>query len=222
MKEYLETKKNIRDNLLSERTGQQQLQTDLSKFYKPITETQKATREITEGLRPIRQGIENLLHAITFPAYPSIQAVDEPPEGEKDAPDLGDIVQKYLRKFATRSEADTTYWLYDRGGKFYIGNKLAFIVDNEIVIGKDEYDGMPGLWELIVSKEPKEFTTEDYNNYAKLMVKTNALYRDNNPEKNTQKAVKVINGLKYLKTFGIIGKSIKEVGLLSFQAILTH
>ena len=61
VKEYLEIKKNIRDNLLSERTGEQQLQTDLSKFYKPITETQKATaREITEGLRPIGEGIENL------------------------------------------------------------------------------------------------------------------------------------------------------------------
>ena len=51
VKEYLELKKNIRDNLLSERTGEQQLQTELSKFYKPITETQKATaREIREGL----------------------------------------------------------------------------------------------------------------------------------------------------------------------------
>ena len=32
VKEYLELKKNIRDNLLSERTGEQQLQTDLSKL----------------------------------------------------------------------------------------------------------------------------------------------------------------------------------------------
>ena len=49
--EYLELKKNIRDNLLSERTGELELQTDLSKFYRPITETQKATaREITEDL----------------------------------------------------------------------------------------------------------------------------------------------------------------------------
>ena len=54
VKEYLEIRKNIRDNLLGERTGGQQLQTDLSKFYRPITETQKATaREITEGLKPI-------------------------------------------------------------------------------------------------------------------------------------------------------------------------
>ena len=54
VKEFLELKKNIRDNLLSERTREQQLQTNLSKFFKPITETQKATtREITEGLKPI-------------------------------------------------------------------------------------------------------------------------------------------------------------------------
>ena len=43
VKEYLELKKNIRDNLLSERTGEQQLQTELTKFYRPITEAQKAT-----------------------------------------------------------------------------------------------------------------------------------------------------------------------------------
>ena len=65
VKEYLELKKNIRDNLLSERTGELELQADLSKFYKPITETQKATaREITEGLKPIREGIEKLPQAI--------------------------------------------------------------------------------------------------------------------------------------------------------------
>ena len=72
VKEYLELKKNIRDNLLSERAVEQQLQTELTKFYRPITESQKATtkeitesqkataREITEGLRPITEGIENL------------------------------------------------------------------------------------------------------------------------------------------------------------------
>ena len=79
IKEYLELKKNIWDNMLSERTGEQQLQTDLSKIFKPITETQKATaREITEEIKPIKEGIENLPQAITFPAYPSIQAFAKP------------------------------------------------------------------------------------------------------------------------------------------------
>ena len=81
VKEYLELKKNIRDNLLSERTGEQQLQTDLSKFYKPITETQRATaREITEGLKPIREGIENLPQAITFPPTQPIGKEEEEEE----------------------------------------------------------------------------------------------------------------------------------------------
>ena len=43
VKEYLDLKKNIRDKQLSERAGEQQLQTDLSNFFKPITEMQKAT-----------------------------------------------------------------------------------------------------------------------------------------------------------------------------------
>ena len=115
VKEYLDLKKNIRDNLLSERTAEQQLQTDLSKFFKPITETQKATtKEITEELKPIKEGLE----AITFPAYPSIQAFEKPLEGE-DMQFIGDLVEMYLRKFATKSEADTTYGLYDRHGNFY-------------------------------------------------------------------------------------------------------
>ena len=160
VEEYLDLKKNIRDNLLSEKTGEQQLQTDLSKIFKPITETQKAAaKEITEELKPIKKGIESLPQAITFPAYPSIEASKDPLEG-KDSQYIGDLAGKYLRKFAGKDEAyeaDKTYGLYDKDGKFYIGNKLTIIVDNDLVVGKDEYEGTPGLWELIMSKEPKKF-----------------------------------------------------------------
>ena len=142
-KEYLDLKKNIRDNLLSERTGEQQLQTDLSKFFKLITETQKATtKEITEGLKTIKEDIENLPQAITFPAYPSIQAS----KGEEMfvAPYfIGDIAESYLRKFTTKAEADRTYGLYDKVGKFYIGNKPVVVNDNNIVLDDEEYEGTP-------------------------------------------------------------------------------
>ena len=36
-----------------------------------------------------------------------------------------------------------------------------------------------------MSKNPKGFDEDDYNNYARLMVKTNALYQNNDPN-NTQ------------------------------------
>ena len=82
VKEYLELKKNIWDNLISERTGEQQLQADLSKFYKPITETQTATaREIMEGLKPIREGIEKLPQA-TQP----LREEEEEEEEEEESP----------------------------------------------------------------------------------------------------------------------------------------
>ena len=149
VKEYLELKKNIRGNLLSEKTGEQQLQTDLSKIFKPITETQKATvKEITEELKPIKEGIESLPQAITFPAYPSIEASKEK-ETFVEPYFIGDIAESYLRKFTTKAEADRTYGLYDRKGKFYIGNKPVVIKENNIVVEDEEYEGTPSLWELI-------------------------------------------------------------------------
>ena len=190
--------KNIQDNLLSERTGEQQLQTDLSKIFNPITETQKTTkREITEGLRPIKEGIENTPHIITFPVYPSIQT----PEGE-DTQYIGAVAEKYLRKFATKSEADTTYELYDRNGNFYIGNKPVVIIDNNIVVDDEEHEGTPGLWELIVSKTPDDnvYTYEDYDNYARLILKTNTLHRDNIPDSNYPKSSKGQKWKRLLKT----------------------
>ena len=97
VKEYLELKKKIRSNFLSERIGEQQLQTDLSKFYKPITETQKATtREITEGLKPIREGIEKLPENILFEKsikeYEKEEEEDEEDEEEEDYKEIvGDL-----------------------------------------------------------------------------------------------------------------------------------
>ena len=90
VKEYLELKKNIRDNLLSERTGELELQTDISKFYRPITETQKATaREITEGLKTIKEGIEKLPQAIR-------KEEEEEYEEEEDE-SVGEIAKMYLK-----------------------------------------------------------------------------------------------------------------------------
>ena len=173
VKEFLELKKNIRDNLLSERTGEQQLQADLSKFYKPITETQKATaREITEGLKPIREGIEKLPQAMQPLGEASAEA-----SGEASPLALGEIAKEYLKD----PNRDTTFGIRNVEGLYYIGDKQATIVDNNILIGDKKFKGTPGLWELLMSKNPDNFTDNDYDEYEKLMVKTNALHKDYNP-----------------------------------------
>ena len=78
-------------------------------------------------------------------------------------------------------DADKTFGLRDKNGKFYIGNKEAKIKENNIIGGDKEYAGTPGLWELIVARYPDDeiFTNRDYDNYAEIMHSTNALRRNN-------------------------------------------
>ena len=180
VKEYLELKKNIRDNLLSERIGEQQLQTDLSKFYRPITETQKATtREITEGLKPIREGIEKLPEAIQ-PLGKATEDEEEEEEEEEKPLGLGEIAEEYLKD----PNRDTTFGIYNKNGLYYIGNKQATIVNNNIMVDDEKFKGTRGLWELLMAKKPDTyyFDDNDYDEYAKLMVKTNALHKKHNPK----------------------------------------
>ena len=180
VKEYLELKKNIWDNFLSERIGEQQLQTDLSKFYRPITETHKATtREITEGLKPIREGIEKLPQAM----QPIGEATGEATEEEEEEDDeelVGEIAYEFLNK----PFSDTTFGIRKEKGHHYIGDKHVIIDNNDIIIrdSGERFKGTPGLWELIMSKIPKNFTDKDYDNYEDLMIMTNALHRNNDED----------------------------------------
>ena len=178
VKEYLELKKNIRDNFLSESIGEQQLQTDLSKFYRPITETQKATaREITEGLKPIREGIEKLPEAI----QPIGEATGEEDE-EEDDESIGEIA----RHFLTKPNTDKIFGVRKEKGHHYIGNQHVIIEDDNIILSKDgdSFRGTAGLWGLITSKNPDkdkiDWTKEDRYNYDRLMLKTNALHKNYN------------------------------------------
>ena len=186
VKEYLELKKKIKSNFLSERIGEQQLQTDLSKFYKPITETQKATaREITEGLKPIREGIEKLPEAIQ-PLGEEEGEEEEEEEKEEEDESVGEIAKDYLsmefrdKKFGIRKEK----------GHHYIGKTHVIIKDNDIVIPEtgERLEGTTGLWELIMSKNPKNFTEMDYDNYRYLITTSKVLHRGNNPKNPYPKA----------------------------------
>ena len=161
-----------------------ELQKDLSKLFKPITEAQKETAKvITEELKPIKEGIEKIPGAITFPAFPSID------KSEEDILKFGPVATNALRKFLRKGEPDQTFGIRDEGGKFYIGDKQVVIEDNNIIVGDKEYEGTPGLWVLIVSQKPNEeiIMRRDLENYENLLYKTNSLYNKNDP---TQKRPK--------------------------------
>ena len=52
---------------------------------------------------------------------------------------------------------------------------------------KKKFIGTPGLWELIISEFPMNYTKEDYDNYRHLITITNATYRNNNPKQTHPK-----------------------------------
>ena len=193
VKEYLELKKKkkIRDNLLSERIGEQQLQTDLSKFYKPITETQKATaREITEGLKPIREGIEKLPEAI----QPISKATEEEEEEEEEEEDDEELVGGIAKHYLNKKYRDETFGIRREKGHHYIGKTHVIVEDDDIIIKEtgERFRGTPGLWGLITSKNPDkdgiDWSKEDYASYKYLMLKTNVLHRGDNPNNPNPRA----------------------------------
>jgi len=49
---------------------------------------------------------------------------------------------------------DKTFGLYDKDGKFYIGNTPVEIVGDNIIVQGKEYKGSTGLWELLIMKKP--------------------------------------------------------------------
>ena len=168
VKEYLELKKNIRDNLLSERTRELELQTDLSKFYRPITETQKATaREITEGLKPIREGIEKLPQAIQ-PIKDDWEEEEEDEEEKEDEEEEKDEEEEEKKKkllgkraysYLYRPNPYKTFGVKEKRGHHYIGSEHVIIHDNDIYTKEDGelFLGTDGLWELITSTDQKKY-----------------------------------------------------------------
>ena len=177
--EFLKTRKNIQRNQLAERLGEQDAMAGFTRQFKPITDVQK---DISQN---ILSEIKTIPKAIDLPrTYPAIEGVDAPEM-------IGPIVVSYLRKFATK-DADKIYGIYDNKGTFYIGDTRIDIIDDNIIVGEKEYQGTPGLWELITMKLPNDqvYDDEDYKNYAEILVNTSALKRGNVSESRSPKANK--------------------------------
>ena len=151
--EFLKTKKNIQRNQLVERVGEQHAMAGFTRQFKPITDVQK---DISQN---ILSEIKNLPKAIDFPrAYKEYT-----PAIEGDIPEMiGPIATNYMRKFASKDkDTYTVYGIYDNKGKFYIGDTRVGIIDDNIIVGEKEYQGTPGLWELITMKLPNDQVYDD-------------------------------------------------------------
>ena len=210
IKDFIETRKRIKDNFMAQKVGESEYQTGLTKLFKPVTETQKTTaKEITEAqkataekitqeLLPIKEGIEELPTKLFKKVFPSI---------EFKASDFGPLAVDSLLKAFTKKDIDKFYGIYAENGKFKIGNKFITIEKDNIKADGIIFEGTPGFWELVTSKNPKNYTKEDLSKYQRLVILTNAAYRNNDP---TQNYPKQSRGFKWGNIIKPIWKAIKK------------
>ena len=215
IRDFIETRKRIKDNFMARKVGEAEYQTGLTKLFKPVTDTQKATtKEITDAqkataekftqeLLPIKEGIEELPTKLFKKVFPSIEFK------ASDIVNFGPLAVDALLKAFTEKNIDRFYGIYAEDGKFKIGDKFITIEDNNIKVEDKIFVGTPGFWELITSKNPNPeyYTKEDLSKYQQLVILTNTAYRNNNPNQNYPKQSK---GNKWKKIIKPIWKAIIE------------
>ena len=196
IRDFIETRKRIKDNFVARKVGESEYQTGLTKLFKPVTETQKATaKEITEAqkataekftseLLPIKEGIEELPTKLFRKIFPSIELK------ASDIINLGPFAVNALLQAFTKKNIDLSFGLYAQDEKFKIGNKEVNIEDNDIKVDDIIFEGTPGFWELVTSKDPKpeNYTEEDLGKYQRLVILTNTAFRGNDPNSNKPKS----------------------------------
>ena len=215
VRDFIETRKRIKDNFMARKVGEAEYQTGLTKLFKPVTDTQKATtKEITDAqkataekftqeLLPIKEGIEELPTKLFKKVFPSIEFK------ASDIVNFGPLAVDALLKAFTEKNIDRFYGIYAEDGKFKIGDKFITIEDNNIKVDDITFEGTKGFWELVTSKNPnpENYTNEDLSKYQRLVILTNAAYRNNNPNQNYPKQSK---GNKWGNIIKPIWKAIKE------------
>ena len=102
---------------------------------------------------------------------------------EEEITNLGPIATNALMSLASKKGVDKVFGLKVENKNFKIGDKKIKIKDDNIIIDGVEYKGTPGLWELIMSNDPQNFTEEDFHNYGELLINTNAIPQEKNPNK---------------------------------------
>ena len=222
VRDFIETRKRIKDNFVARKVGEAEYQTGLTKLFKPVTETQKATaKEITEAqkataekitgeLLPIKEGIEGLPTKADISNIPTKvfnQIFPALKYKESDITNLGAIAVNSLIEAFTKDGIDRTHGIYAKDKKFYMGNKPITIKENDLSINTDDGNtfkasGTPGLWRLITEKnipDKSEFTPIDLNNYIILMFYTKTIYKSNDPTRGLKGGTS--NKLKLIKYF---------------------
>ena len=178
--EYLKTIHNIQSNQLANRLGKDKAKAKYARRYKPITDVQEVQTNLSKN---ILTEIKKLPDVLEWPREVYTPAIEGP--DVTDTEKYGPIAFKYLTKYTTKGAADDVFGVHGDEEGLYIGDTRIHVNNNNIIVGEKEYKGTHGLWELITLKEPRVYDDEDYDNYAEIMINTNAMKQDSGKPKSS-------------------------------------
>ena len=168
--EFLKMRSNIQSNQLANRLGKQKTTAKYARRYKPLTDIAEAQTNISKD---ILTEVKKLPDVLEWPREVYTPAIEGP--GASDMETYGPIAREYMTE-AFGKDRDNVFGIHKGADKnLYIGDTRIHVNGNNIIVGEKEYEGTPGLWELITMKKPVDFDNVDYNNYAEIMVNTNAM-----------------------------------------------
>ena len=183
--EFLKMRSNIQSNQLANRLGKQKHTAKYAIRYKPLTDIAEAQTNISKD---ILTEVKKLPDVLEWPREVYTPAIEGP--GASDMETYGPIAREYMTE-AFGKDRDNVFGIHKGADKnLYIGDTRIHVNGNNIIVGEKEYEGTPGLWELITMKLPNEYDDEDYENYAEILVNTSALKRGNVSGSRTPKASK--------------------------------
>ena len=199
VKEINERRKKIYQDSKNENIYDANLQTDLTKLYKPLIESnEKILNKIAD--KELNKSNDKLL----------------------TEDNLGDISSSFLKRYNMRFVNDVrrNFEISKIGNKMVFGKMEVTVDGNDIVVGGEKYKGTNGLWELMTeSNAPDEWSSvndEDLQNYSKIIFNSGAIYSESNPNKpkasRSEKYRKIIKPLwekfksdtKVKKGYGVI------------------
>jgi len=121
---------------------------------------------------------------------------------------LNSLKDENIRK----AKIDNVFGIRQEADSWKIGNKRVTLnPDDSMVVGGETYEGTPGFWSLVVEKNPRNYSPDDFNRYKELLHETSALYHEYNPLSRYPRASKSRKWKKILKP---IWREFQEEGVV--------
>ena len=226
IEDYLALKKKIKENNLAERIQGMDYQRRLEEKYQPVVASNaNMAQQLVKELKPIKLGFDELAKQLVKeeknvelkPLCGMKPDVDS--ESNNRIHDLGPIantfISRYMDSESKSKQIDTTFGIrYDYGtGMWRIGNKPVNLnTDDSMQVGGDNYEGTPGFWNLVTSKDPSaNYTADDYDRYKELLWETSALHQHYDPMNQYPRAS---GSKKWRKFLGPIWNEFQSGGMV--------